>query len=98
MASEQLRGQPAVAIPSNNDQLVNGYLLRLHNAGLPLILDRLRPEQLRAAVDVVQQDVEKRAAARRFQDLLSTAQGAAAVAADLIVSPPRGRQKSSGVG
>jgi UDP:flavonoid glycosyltransferase YjiC (YdhE family) len=78
-----IAGQPAVAIPSNNDQLINGYLLRAHNAGLPLILDRLRPEQVRAAVDVVQQHAEMRASARRFQDLLTTANGSSA-AADLI--------------
>ncbi|WP_141583424.1 glycosyltransferase [Actinomadura sp. WMMA1423] len=74
------RGLPLVVAPTGDDQPVIAGLVEAAGAGIAVPPDRVRPEELRAALTAVLADGPHRAAAGRVQESFAAAGGAAEAA------------------
>ncbi len=65
------QGIPAVAIPFNNDQNINAWLIKKHKLGIPLSPSELTGKQLKLAVKKVVEDLEIQNNLQHFKELLA---------------------------
>jgi rhamnosyltransferase subunit B len=64
------QGKPAIAIPFNNEQTINAWLMKKHNIGIPLSPNNLTGEQLKSTIKSLVKDVQIRESIQRFTKLL----------------------------
>ena len=79
------QGVPAIVIPFNNDQLINSWLIKKHQVGIPLSASGLTGNQLKLIVKELLENTEIYQNVQSFKALLSMANGAKS-AADAIAS------------
>ena len=70
------QGIPAVVIPFNNDQMINGWLIKKHQVGIPLSPSKLTGEQIKLAVKQVIATGEIKKNLQYFKNVLAKTNGA----------------------
>ena len=78
------QGVPAVVVPFNNDQAINGWMIKRRRLGIPLSPSGLTGDQLRSAVMQAMQDSEIRESLRKFQFLVQNADGPGSAAREIL--------------